>query len=731
MTGLKSYRNLPLYWQLLAPMLLVITLWFGNTVHALMGLEEAQTRLKGLYADEVHTVIAVEQLQMRITRMHLSLLKHLTSESATKMAQLEMSLDTNTQKLQKMLLDLEYTVSNTHPAHEINLEKMRNAYQWYLTSLARVLDLSADFEKEQALRLLEDETGPALEAVNQQTMNLAHLEEGHMAGGFEEALNLEQDSFFTTFVVSIFMALLSWLIIWLTSRSTSMRLSQLVGSAESLGQGNLNTRIESDTQDEIGRLGQSLNTMAIKLEEAMTEEHLASVAVQQANQKLRMAQDRLEERVKTRTESLTQSEQRLLSEVTIRSALNTLLERSFSANTIQELMEVCLETLLAQPFLGLAHQGGFFLIHPEKRHLELRCAVDFPQPLTDMCRMDEEQPCICHKVLSDGKVRFDRLQQPLRSDETSDILEFYAVPVLVEGGMSGVIILMAEQHGANRIETIDFLQSTARVIATALKRLSLQSLMLQQEKLVSLGEMVAGVAHEVNTPVGIGVTASSELADTTRQFKQLLQKEGISQEELEDYLNTVDGFSRLIQESMQRAATLVRSFKMVSVDQSSEERRHFKLKQHIEAVTTSLQHQLKSAQVQIQLTCPEQLELNSFPGAYAQIFTNLIQNSIVHGFVQQTNQSGLIDIEISQQGMMLQLLYRDNGCGIDPIARQKIFEPFFTTQRNRGGSGLGMHIVFNLITGRLEGTIVCEEPTTHGAQFRINLPLLETPPLSD
>ncbi|ABK45453.1 periplasmic sensor signal transduction histidine kinase [Magnetococcus marinus MC-1] len=713
MKGLARYRNLPLFWQLLLPMLLVVTLWFAHALYTLHGMGQGQHRLVNLYNDKVQRLLEMERLQVEISRIHLLLLKHLTSESGQQMAVTKQELDQHTQALYKLLQE----VSHERTSHAASLvsNQVDEIYQHYITVLGKVLTLSGDFEKERALALLESETGPALEAIHAIFLDLTLTEENHMHQGFKEALTLQNRIYVTTLFTGIFIALISWLVIWLVSRQTSMRLQQLVQEATALGQGQLNTRLTIETEDEIGKLAHSLNTMACQLEAAMTEEHVASVALQQANQKLQSAQDRLEERVKARTKRLALSEQQLLAEITIRSALNTLLERTLATNTIQELMEACLESLLSQPFLGLAQQGGFFLLEAESGRLKLQCGVDFPMDVCHQCQGTANAPC--HLSLADGQVRFHAT-----TTYDGELIALYVTPLQIEGGLSGVMMLRGDTLQGERLETTLFLQSCARIIRMALKRLHLQSVMLQQEKMVSLGEMVAGVAHEVNTPVGIGVTAASELCSTTQQFRRLLNSEGISEDELESYLHSVESCSQLIHDSMQRAATLVRSFKMVSVDQSSEQQRRFNLYQHLEAITTSLRHQIRGAQVEIVISCPRDLEVNSYPGAYAQIFTNLIQNSIVHGFAgDMPTVGGILSIEVGPHGDQLQILYRDNGSGIDPAVRSKIFQPFFTTKRHRGGSGLGMHVVFNLITGLLKGTISCEASPT-GAHFRILLP---------
>ncbi|HJV96818.1 MAG TPA: HAMP domain-containing sensor histidine kinase, partial [Albitalea sp.] len=165
---------------------------------------------------------------------------------------------------------------------------------------------------------------------------------------------------------------------------------------------------------------------------------------------------------------------------------------------------------------------------------------------------------------------------------------------------------------------------------------------------------------------------------------------------------------------------LIQSFKRVAVDQSSEERRRFKVRQYVEDVLLSLEPKVKRSKARVQLTCDEALEADSYPGAFAQIITNLLVNALVHGF--GNDREGLVCIAIDSVGSDLAIEFSDNGAGIPAAVIGKIFDPFFTTKRGHGGSGLGLHLVFNLVTQTLRGTIQCESREGHGATFRVTIP---------
>ncbi|MCM2284798.1 MAG: response regulator [Desulfobacula sp.] len=257
-------------------------------------------------------------------------------------------------------------------------------------------------------------------------------------------------------------------------------------------------------------------------------------------------------------------------------------------------------------------------------------------------------------------------------------------------------------------------------------RMSLETLektrdqLVQSEKMAALGELVAGVAHEINTPVGVGVTAASFLDAKTHEVKKIYEAGELKRSELENYLQTVEEVSNSILINMERAAELVSSFKQVAVDQSSENRRQFNLKEYIDEILLSLRPRYKKTEHTIEVSCEADIELYSFPGAFSQILNNLIMNSLVHGF--QQIEKGTITVNISRQGKNILFVYRDNGRGMGPEEREKVFDPFYTTMRGKGGTGLGMSIVFNLITQTLKGSIECESSPGKGVVFTMTFP---------
>jgi signal transduction histidine kinase len=280
--------------------------------------------------------------------------------------------------------------------------------------------------------------------------------------------------------------------------------------------------------------------------------------------------------------------------------------------------------------------------------------------------------------------------------------------------------LKIREHQAILEETV---KARTRELEQALADLKeSQSQLLVSEKMAVLGGLVAGVAHEINTPVGIGVTAASHLESQVGEIAELYHKGELTQEGYEEFLNNAIEGSRIILRNLKTAADLVHSFKLVAVDQSSENSRTFNLSDYLDVILMSLQPELKQARITVEVDCPASLRMTSYPGDISQIFTNLIMNSIAHGFSQGAN-PGTIRIEARLEGNDAILRYTDDGKGIPGDILHKIFDPFFTTNRQGGRSGLGMHIVYNLVTQRLQGSITCKDTGSKGALFVIKVPV--------
>ncbi|WP_377810767.1 ATP-binding protein [Azospirillum sp. A29] len=249
-----------------------------------------------------------------------------------------------------------------------------------------------------------------------------------------------------------------------------------------------------------------------------------------------------------------------------------------------------------------------------------------------------------------------------------------------------------------------------------------QASLIQAEKMASLGQLVAGVAHEVNTPIGITITGASQLQALIGELSDRHTANALKKSDFQRFLSDGMEMASLILSNSTRAANLVQSFKLVAVDQSSDERRPFLLRDYIDELLRSLHPTYKArTALTIDVACPADLELDGYPGALSQILTNLIMNALVHAL--DPEQPGRIAIAARLLGPdMVELSVGDDGNGIAPDVLPKIFDPFFTTRRGAGGSGLGLHIVYNLVTGRLHGAIGVESHPGEGTRFTLRFP---------
>jgi signal transduction histidine kinase len=245
--------------------------------------------------------------------------------------------------------------------------------------------------------------------------------------------------------------------------------------------------------------------------------------------------------------------------------------------------------------------------------------------------------------------------------------------------------------------------------------------MSEVEKMKALGTLVAGVAHEVNTPVGVAVTAASTLHDDVVRLRDFYARGTMRKTDLEDFVKHADEAGTVLLRNLERASDLIQSFKQVAVDQSSEAKRRIDMKRYLHEILTSLDPYLKRTAIRYRLDCADGIEIDCYPGALAQIVTNLVMNATMHAY--GPGQSGQLAIAVEATRDRARLTFHDDGRGIPQEIIGKIFDPFFTTKRGSGGSGLGLHIVYNLVAQQLAGTIHCVSEVGKGTTFVIEWPL--------
>ena len=270
-------------------------------------------------------------------------------------------------------------------------------------------------------------------------------------------------------------------------------------------------------------------------------------------------------------------------------------------------------------------------------------------------------------------------------------------------------------------EAEDDARKSAKATARAMDDLRrTQESLLQAERLASLGGLVAGVAHEINTPVGIALTSASVLMEATEKVQLAVEGGVIKKSDIMRYLDTATESTRLIMNNAYRAAHLIHSFKQIAVDQVSEARRRFELRDYISEVVSSLQPKFKKTHIAVNIDCPADIVLDSYPGALAQVITNLTLNCVDHAF--EPDDEGRIGIGVVRQGDWIEMRVSDNGKGIAPEMLDKVFDPFVTTRRGQGGTGLGLNIVFNLMAKQFGGTVTVASVLGQGACFTLRMP---------
>ncbi len=266
-------------------------------------------------------------------------------------------------------------------------------------------------------------------------------------------------------------------------------------------------------------------------------------------------------------------------------------------------------------------------------------------------------------------------------------------------------------------------QRTERLEANIAELKATQAQLVEAEKMVSLGTLVVGVAHEVNTPVGVALTANSTSKELTERLLQKLSANELSRSKLEHSLLQILESQHIAERNLMRADELIRNFKQTSVDQVHYDLQQINLRQYILSVLVSLRPYTKDYSVEFDVQCPAEISLYTYPGAIAQVLTNLVINACLHAFTGQPLPHSIVIRANALAGDQLLLQVQDNGKGMNDLVKKRVFEPFFTTRRGQGGSGLGLAIVYNLVTNSLKGHIQLASQPGQGACFSLQLPL--------
>lgn len=326
------------------------------------------------------------------------------------------------------------------------------------------------------------------------------------------------------------------------------------------------------------------------------------------------------------------------------------------------------------------------------------------------------------------RLPLQQLMQAMRAITTGDLDRKVAGTAARDevGAMARAVEVFRENAIDKRRAENELRAAKERAEAALVELNTAQRNLIDAERLAALGGLVAGVAHEVNNPIGISLTVASSFVRKAGQFEaEMASGAGLRRSKLEEFVATSKDAAQQLVGNLQRAAELIQSFKQVAVDRSHAERRQFNLAEATDQIIASLRPVLKRAPISLSVEVPEGLLIDGYPGSYGQILTNLFLNAATHAF--PTGRAGTISITAKPRGADdIEIIFSDDGVGMSPDVQRQAFDPFFTTRRNDGGTGLGLHIVYNLVTQQLGGRMMLESRPGQGTTFRIIMPRIAT-----
>lgn len=464
----------------------------------------------------------------------------------------------------------------------------------------------------------------------------------------------------------------------------------------------------------------------------------------------RQAKEELEHQVLTRTRELAQANADLTSEIAereagerLQSVLFRIAELSSAGGSVAE-------------FLQAAHAEIGKLLYAQNFYVALLVdgdtAIEFPYAVDErdtgvIFAKDKLGHGLTEYVLRTGQPLLaypDTIQALVAAGEVARAGTpsacWLGVPLALNDRIAGVLVVQSYTPSVvYSLRDQELLTFVSLHLATALQRRQAQeslqlayadlqrhmeelrrtqSELIENEKMASLGRLVAGVAHEINTPLGIGVTAATHLEELFGDIEAGCGDPPPPQ--LQAVLNDARRCVQLVLSNLNKADRLVKSFKQVAVDQSNEQQRRIHLKSYLDDVLASLGPRLKRTPHRVVVECPPELEIETLPGALYQIVANMVINALLHAFDEE--HAGTIRIRVQRAGDGVELRFADDGKGMSEDVRHSVFEPFFTTRRGSGGTGLGLHLVYNLVTQLLHGSIECSSAPGRGTEFIIQLP---------
>ncbi|WP_440904725.1 ATP-binding protein [Catenovulum sp. SX2] len=360
------------------------------------------------------------------------------------------------------------------------------------------------------------------------------------------------------------------------------------------------------------------------------------------------------------------------------------------------------------------------------KHLKMWLHIDDVQPVKQKFKhfLNDKSLGFCAEfrlMIGQGKFRWVQLRGQCLSEDAQDIY-MYGLLQNIEKLVHTETELKNSQ--TELAKTQSELDQTANLTHDALTEVAhYQEELLQHRQMADIAERVPEFAHEINTPIGICVTATSHLKDAVAILNDKIANNKLSKQALEKYQNETDNTLTLISSNIERAADLIQSFKQITTDQTSEQLRAFKLVTLVKDTLNTLHPKLKKTQHTIEVDIADNVEMFSYPGPLSQVFINLINNSLTHGFKDKTD--GRIKISIfnyTAEDKQILILYSDNGSGVEQQNLDKIFTPYYTTNRDNGNTGLGMSICKSIVCDKLKGEIIANSDKGCGFEMYIRIP---------
>ena len=389
-------------------------------------------------------------------------------------------------------------------------------------------------------------------------------------------------------------------------------------------------------------------------------------------------------------------------------------------------------TMLSEPLQTITEQmGNFDPQHPEESKLIIKLDDD-----NELLQLKESyNHVIDDLIISNNKLKDAQNELTLANKKLDDQNLILEQEVAKKTASLSQIMLDLEQQKDELIahqrelrqenENRQYIEAELRKrnqeLASSMDTLhQAQEQLVESERMASLGGLVAGIAHDVNTPLGVSVTAASFLQERLNNLKTDFEDKSLTSKNMASFIDEAEQTALLLLSNLERASDLIASFKQVAVDQTSETEREFVLGDYINEIIQSLKPSFKHTEHQINVSCPDNLVVTCAPGAIAQIVTNMVVNSITHGF--EGKAAGSVTLDVKEDGNNVVIHYQDDGKGLSEEELSKLFDAFFTTKRGEGGSGLGTHIMYNLVTQSLHGHIEADSTLGNGLHYTIRFP---------